>query len=138
MIFLPLPQEAGWMTSDRVMVFTHTPMETHMMVNGCTIKGISNTAHNFNFLFHWSNLLILVVIVFIMSSVQLKMNGKSCLLINVSTCLSFFLLDMGRVHTHIMTQVLSTWADGSWVKWSQPGSLSIWTTDIKATLSIIM
>lgn len=55
--------------------------------------------------------------------------------VNVSTS---FLLDMGKVHTHIMIQTLSTWAHGSWVKWSQLESLSISTIDIRATLLIIM
>ncbi len=127
------------MTSGRVMVFTHTPMETHMMGNGCTTKGSFFFTLFLTDLLWQSNmstLWILVITVFITSSVQLKRNGNTFLL--SIYCISVSLLDMGRVHIHITKLGLSTWAHGSWERWSPPGSWSIRTTDIRATLSIIM
>lgn len=50
-----------------------------------------------------------------MSSVQLKMKCKSCLLINVSTCLSFFSLRHGQgTYTHHDTgsQYMGRWIMG--------------------------
>lgn len=108
-----VPQEAGWMTRGRVTVFTHTPMETRMMVNGCTIRGSFYLFLLFLtdliWLSNMSSLWILVVTVFITSSVHL-----------LYLCVS--LLDMGRAHTHIRKLGLSTGAHGSWETWSPPGS----------------